>query len=82
MTKLIGHFDGKVIVPDEPIYLPMNERLVIHVERADAPIGLPKGSTLAEMLEAARQVNFDKQSLREMTAAIEEDCERVDPNEW
>lgn len=32
MIALKAHFDGKVIVPDEPVDLPRNEPLVVHVE--------------------------------------------------
>jgi len=32
MTKLRAHFDGKVLVPDEPVDLPLNRELEIHVD--------------------------------------------------
>ena len=32
MVAIKGHFDGKVIVPDEPLDLPRNQKLIIHVE--------------------------------------------------
>jgi hypothetical protein len=32
MVAIKGHFDGKVIVPDEPVNLPANQRLLIHVQ--------------------------------------------------
>ncbi len=32
MIALKAHFDGKVIVPDEPVELPTNEPLTVHVE--------------------------------------------------
>ena len=32
MVALKGHFDGKVIVPDESLDLPRNQRLIVHVE--------------------------------------------------
>jgi hypothetical protein len=31
MTTLLAHFDGKVIVPDSPVKLPMNQPLRISV---------------------------------------------------
>jgi hypothetical protein len=37
MVEFNAHFDGKVIVPDEPLALTPNQRLRIHVE----PIGQP-----------------------------------------
>ncbi len=36
MTDFItAHFDGKVIVPDEPVQLPVGQPLRIHVEVTD-----------------------------------------------
>ena len=32
-----AHFDGKVIVPDEPVDLPRDEPLVLHVEVVKKP---------------------------------------------
>ncbi len=37
MVAFKGHFDGKVIVPDEPVNLRPNERLLIHVQPEAAP---------------------------------------------
>jgi hypothetical protein len=31
-----AHFDGKAIVPDEPVQLPVGQRLRVHLELADA----------------------------------------------
>jgi hypothetical protein len=43
-----AHFDGKVLVPDEPVELKPGERLVLHVERADeAQEGGMTGAELA-----------------------------------
>jgi hypothetical protein len=37
MSQIIkAHFDGKVIVPDEPIELPVGKSLNVHVELIDA----------------------------------------------
>jgi hypothetical protein len=35
MVAIKGHFDGKVIVPDEPLNLPANQRLLVHVQPVD-----------------------------------------------
>ena len=36
MTQTItAHFDGKVIVPDEPVQLPVGQPLRVHLELAD-----------------------------------------------
>jgi hypothetical protein len=32
MTMLTAHFDGKVLIPDEPVKLPMNCALKVQVE--------------------------------------------------
>ena len=37
MVKFNGHFDGKVIVPDEPLALKPNQRVRIQVEPIDQP---------------------------------------------
>jgi hypothetical protein len=38
MTRtLTAHFDGKVIVPDEPVQLPVGQRLQVHIELAETP---------------------------------------------
>ncbi|HUE70555.1 MAG TPA: hypothetical protein VMP01_06665 [Pirellulaceae bacterium] len=36
MTEFTAHFDGKVIIPDEPIQLPIGEPLRVRVELAAA----------------------------------------------
>ena len=47
------HFDGKVLVPDEPVNLPVNCALEIHVE----PVGTPSTSNkpLTRLLALARK---------------------------
>jgi len=37
MIAAKAHFDGKVIVPDEPVALPKNQPLVVHVEVVKKP---------------------------------------------
>jgi hypothetical protein len=32
MVAIRGHFDGKVLVPDEPVDLPQGRALIFHVE--------------------------------------------------
>jgi hypothetical protein len=34
MISINAHFDGKVLVPDEPVDLPRNEALIVRIERA------------------------------------------------
>ena len=33
MVTVNAHFDGKVIVPDEPLDLPPNQALIVQIER-------------------------------------------------
>ena len=38
MTQTIrAHFDGKVIIPDEPVQLPVGQSLRLHLELVEAP---------------------------------------------
>ena len=48
MTTLKGHFDGKVLIPDEPVDLPVNCPLQIKVEAADSVPKTPL-ATLAQL---------------------------------
>jgi hypothetical protein len=34
-----AHFDGRVIVPDQPLSLPVGEKLQVRVESSSAPSG-------------------------------------------
>lgn len=41
MTTLLAHFDGQVLVPDEPVDLPQNRTLRIQIEEeplSEAPL--------------------------------------------
>ena len=40
------HFDGKVIVPDEPIELPVNQPLYVTVENGAVLVDPPNGKPL------------------------------------
>ena len=50
---LRAHFDGKVLVPDEPVNLPVNCALEVQV----TPVGLPSssGKPLTRLLALARK---------------------------
>ncbi|MFN0137440.1 MAG: hypothetical protein ACKVS9_15155 [Phycisphaerae bacterium] len=63
MVELNAHFDGKVIVPDEPLALKPNQRVRIQIEPIDQPLpqadskrclGLQRGAVvyLAEDFDA------------------------------
>jgi len=63
MTVLKAHFDGKVLVPDEPVDLPVNCALEVHVkpletvpkEVGSAVVNSHADRPLLELLEIARQ---------------------------
>ncbi len=59
-----AHFDGKVIVPEQPLDLPRNTRLTIQVEPAAEPRG---------MSAPARWKPLDIQIDPEVARAIAED---------
>lgn len=35
--SLAAHFDGQVIVPDEPVQLPVGQQLRVHIELVEPP---------------------------------------------
>ena len=37
MLAIKAHYDGKVLVPDEPLDLPPGRRVIVHVSDAAAP---------------------------------------------
>lgn len=51
MVAIRGHYDGKAIIPDEPVDLPRNQALLIHVESVP-PSGPPAGMTGQQVLES------------------------------
>ena len=69
MVQLNAHFDGKVIVPDEPLALKPNQRVRIQVEPIDQPLarsdskrqlGLQRGAVvfIAEDFDAELDDDF------------------------
>jgi hypothetical protein len=71
MVAFRGHFDGRVIVPSDPILLPRDRELVFQVEA--------EGLRLGEASELRKLAGtLDEQSAREMEEAIRSECERVD----
>jgi hypothetical protein len=52
-----AHFDGKVIVPDEPLDLPPNQALILQIHAVGGEDILPEESSLAWI--AAHAVDSD-----------------------
>jgi hypothetical protein len=67
MTVLKAHFDGKVLVPDEPVSLPVNCALEVHVRPARSVQSQPQKEVdesrpfagIAELLSEQFPVNPD-----------------------
>ena len=53
MVAISAHFDGKVIVPDEPVQLPVGRALIVRVESAPEPVEPVGPSALAWLAENA-----------------------------
>ncbi len=53
MIAIHAHYDGKVIVPDEPLDLPPNQALVVRIESVAASDVLPEESALTWLAENA-----------------------------
>ena len=74
MTRVIkGHFDGKVIVLDEPVRLAPNQSVQVTFEEADPAFG-----TVEYVIRHLASPLPDEDA-EEMRRAIEECCERIDP---
>lgn len=52
MVAVKGHFDGKVFVPDEPVDLPRNQAVILHVEVAPAQAGNGRAGDAWDVLSA------------------------------
>jgi len=76
----MAHFDGKVIVPDEPVDLPRNQKLIVHVQPESTT--RPQGTSGREFLEAVKKVKISPEDLAAMNKAIQEGCEQVDDDGW
>jgi len=53
MVTIRCHFDGKALVPDEPVSLPQGEPLVAHIEENARPASNGEQSALEWMAENA-----------------------------
>jgi len=64
MTKLKAHFDGKVLVPDEPVDLPMDCELEVHVQPTAQ--SQEKVGSLQRLLDLARQFPAGEQTPQDL----------------
>lgn len=57
MTVLKAHFDGKVLIPDEPVNLPMDCALEVHVLPAQVKKnGVADKKPLMKLVEALQEL--------------------------
>ena len=76
MTVLKAHFDGKVLVPDEPVDLPVNCALEVHVKALALPennaestgVGSSAEKPLLKLLEVARQFSAGSSAPADLAA--------------
>lgn len=81
MTTLRGVYDGRVVVLSGPSNLRVNQQVLIQVpDEGDAPE--PDGLNGAALADLVSRLGFTPADVREMTEAIERDCERIDPDDW
>jgi hypothetical protein len=73
MTTLRGHFDGRVVIPEDPSKLRPGQDVTITGEPADPDFG-----TVGYIIRNLGEPISDEDA-RQMTEAIEEACERIDP---
>lgn len=57
MVTVSAHFDGKVIVPHEPLELPPNEPLIVRIEQVGGASGAGEESALTWL--AANAIKSD-----------------------
>jgi len=57
MTTVNAHFDGKVIIPDEPLDLPPNQPLIISIEPVAEKQGAAEESVLSWLAANAVESN-------------------------
>ncbi len=75
MTKILGHFDGKVVVPSDAGKLRANQTVTIMGEPSDPEFGT------AQFVASRMALNpISDDDAEQMRQAIEEDCERIEPD--
>ena len=73
MSAIRCHFDGKVLVPDEPVDLPINQPLVAHVEPGVVIIEPANGGkgTVGELKEFVG-IWKDRTDIKDSTEFVQE----------
>ena len=59
MTTLLAHFDGKVLVPDSPVKLPVNQTLKVSVSQVETDDAEDDMDERAWLRAASKNPSFD-----------------------
>lgn len=73
MTRITGHFDGKVVIPDDPARLKPDQKVSIEGEAAEADFG-----TLAYIWRHMSDP-LPTADAQEMLRAIKDAFDQIDP---
>ena len=77
MTRTLrAHFDGKVIVPDSPVDLPLNEPFEVTIKQVTKT-----QISGAQFILAAKKLDISKQDWVIIETATTEAREKIDPKE-
>jgi hypothetical protein len=79
MMVIRAHYDGKVIVPNEPVDLPRGRELLFHVDESAATRSVV-GVSGKSLLHFSGAMAAD--DVQQMTQAIAEGCEQINTDEW
>jgi hypothetical protein len=79
MIAIKGHFDGRVIVPDEPVDLPRDQTFTIRIDTSPTESPAPSSRKAALMSLAG---TMTPEEGRAMMEAIDEHCGRVEKDGW
>ena len=60
MRAIKAHFDGKVLVPDEPVDLPLGKALIVKIEEAESQTTRSKRKAGLHRGTATTSPDFDK----------------------
>ena len=81
MITIRGHFDGRVIVPDEPVALTAGEEVVVRIESARSTASGVTGAELARLVAAAQPLWGDRDDMSDPAAHVNDLRRRIERRE-
>lgn len=78
-TVFKAHFDGKVLIPDEPVSLPANQQVRVTVQTS---VDASRSTSGRDLVESLARLRLTPDESAEMDRAIAEECERINPDDW